>query len=269
MHLRNWVRAEWDRIAGFGLVGLGGVLLVLGYHGVSTSPFVAQQISYAVSGGMGGLFLLGLGVGLLISADLHDEWRKLDRIEMALRGEAVPETTRLLELLRRPPGGDGPAPVFPEAPAVAERAAERPRARVALAGGGAAMGVLAWGWWRSAHTVDLETAWTGLALAGLALAIALASVGGHAYRLRRFVAGRTRVLFGPALVAVTTTGTTSSRSGGPAMAAEGSTVFVVPGLRRFHRSGCPALASAAATPAATARGEVAPGLEPCKLCGAS
>ena len=265
MELRTWIRAEWDRIAGFGLVGLGGVLLILGYHGVSTSPFVAQQISYAVSGGMGGLFLLGAGVGLLISADLHDEWRKLDRIEMALRGEAAPDPKRLIELLRQRANGDGPAPMPPEAGPVPDRAHERPRAHVALAGGGAAIGILTWGWLRAAHTADLETAWTGLALAGLALAVALAVAGGRSYRLRRFVVGRTRVILGPAFEAVTITAAPS----GSAAAIDPATVFVVPGLRRFHRSGCPALAGAGATPEPTARAEVAPGLEPCKLCGAS
>lgn len=269
MDLRNWVRAEWDRIAGFSLVGLGGVLLVLGYHGVSTSPFVAQQISYAVSGGMGGLFLLGFGVGMLISADLHDEWRKLDRIEMALRGEAFPDPQRLVELLRRPTDGDVTRPVPPEEELLPVHGrAVVSGSRSALAGGGAAIAVLTWGWWRAAHTTDLSTAWTGLGLSGLALAVAMAVVGGDTFRRRRFLAGRTRVLLGPAFEAVSATAG-SSRSAVPTVPADETTVFVVPGLRRFHRTGCPALASAATAPEATGRDDVEPGLEPCKLCGAS
>src|SRR5207249_10468499 len=87
MHLMTWLRAEWDRVLGFGLIALGAVLLVLGYLGVSNSPYVAEQLSYIVSGGLGGLFLLGAGATLLILADLHDEWRKLDRVEAMLSGE--------------------------------------------------------------------------------------------------------------------------------------------------------------------------------------
>ena len=79
MDLMTWLRAEWDRVLGFTLIALGAILLVLGYLGVSDSPYVAEQLSYIASGGLGGLFLLGAGATLLILADLHDEWRKLDR----------------------------------------------------------------------------------------------------------------------------------------------------------------------------------------------
>ena len=57
MDLMTWLRAEWDRVLGFTLIALGAVLLVLGYLGVSDSPYVAEQLSYIVSGGLGGLFL--------------------------------------------------------------------------------------------------------------------------------------------------------------------------------------------------------------------
>ena len=87
MDLMTWLRAEWDRVLGFTLIALGAVLLVLGYLGVSDSPYVSEQLSYIVSGGLGGLFLLGAGATLLILADLHDEWRKLDRVEAMLSGQ--------------------------------------------------------------------------------------------------------------------------------------------------------------------------------------
>jgi hypothetical protein len=88
---KSWLRAEWDRVAGFSLIALGALLLVLGYAGVSGSPYVAEALSYIMSGGIGGLFLLGAGATLLISADIHDEWRKLDRVENALSsGEPIP-----------------------------------------------------------------------------------------------------------------------------------------------------------------------------------
>jgi hypothetical protein len=87
----RWLRTEWDRVLGFGLIGLGAVFVVLAYFGVSDSPYLAQQLSFITSGGIGGLFLLGAGATLLHTADVHDEWRKLDRIEQALRaGEPIP-----------------------------------------------------------------------------------------------------------------------------------------------------------------------------------
>ena len=87
MSLWAWVRTEWDRVGGVALIVLGAVLLGFGYHGVSTSPYLAEGLAYMVSGGLGGLFCLAVGAGLLISADLHDEWRKLERLEAAIRGE--------------------------------------------------------------------------------------------------------------------------------------------------------------------------------------
>jgi hypothetical protein len=90
MDLSNWLRAEWDRVAGFALIILGAVFLVLGYIGVSDSPYVVENLSYIMSGGIGGLFMLGAGATLLVSADLHDDWRKLDRVEEAMRsGETI------------------------------------------------------------------------------------------------------------------------------------------------------------------------------------
>jgi hypothetical protein len=80
-----WLRAEWDRVLGFGLIGAGAVAVILAHIGVSDSPYLAEQLSFMTSGGIGGLFMLGAGATLLSMADVHDEWRKLDRIEAALR----------------------------------------------------------------------------------------------------------------------------------------------------------------------------------------
>ena len=110
MDLMTWLRAEWDRVLGFTLIALGAVLLVLGYLGVSSSPYVAEQLSYIVSGGLGGLFLLGAGATVLILADLHDEWRKLDRVEAMLTGQ-IPFPAP------RPTNGVAPAPDVPTVPA--------------------------------------------------------------------------------------------------------------------------------------------------------
>jgi hypothetical protein len=39
---------------------------------------------YVVSGGLVGIFLLGLGGVMWLSADLRDEWRELARLERAV-----------------------------------------------------------------------------------------------------------------------------------------------------------------------------------------
>lgn len=83
------LKNQWDRASGWTAIALGGVLLVLGWLGVSRYALVPSQLPYLVSGGLGGIFLLGLGATLLLSADLQDEWRELDDLERKL--EAVEE----------------------------------------------------------------------------------------------------------------------------------------------------------------------------------
>jgi len=82
--LKSLFRLQWDRAAAWGLVALGAVVIAAGWVGVSGSALPAEQLPYIISAGVGGMFLLGLGATLWLSADLRDEWRKLDRIEHRL-----------------------------------------------------------------------------------------------------------------------------------------------------------------------------------------
>ncbi len=84
MNLINVMQKQWDRTAAVVLTLAGVIALFAGYIGVADSVVLAEQTRYIVSGGIAGLFLLGVGATLWISADLRDEWRKLDRIEEAL-----------------------------------------------------------------------------------------------------------------------------------------------------------------------------------------
>ena len=84
MEVTRWLRAQWDRVLAWVAVAAGAIALLLGWLGVSGAAFPAQQIPYVVSGGLFGLFLLGLGGVLWLSADLRDEWRKLDDLERGL-----------------------------------------------------------------------------------------------------------------------------------------------------------------------------------------
>lgn len=81
MDVMRWARAQWDRVLGGLLVLSGAVALVVGWVGVSDALVPAAQLPYVVSGGLGGLFLLGAGATLWLSADLRDEWRHLDQLE--------------------------------------------------------------------------------------------------------------------------------------------------------------------------------------------
>jgi hypothetical protein len=82
--VKNYVKDQWDRVGAWVCVIAGAVALLLGYLGVSGTPYIAEQIPYIVSGGLLGLFLLGLGAMLWLSADLRDEWRKIDAVDRHL-----------------------------------------------------------------------------------------------------------------------------------------------------------------------------------------
>jgi hypothetical protein len=88
MDIAKVLKKQWDRVIAIALTVTGAVFLISGWVGVSGTIVLAEQAPYMMSGGLGGIFLLGVGATLWISADLRDEWRKLDRIEQAL-GEGV------------------------------------------------------------------------------------------------------------------------------------------------------------------------------------
>jgi hypothetical protein len=84
MSFLTWARLQWDRLGAWICIGAGALVLLLGYIGVSGTAYTAEQLPYIVSGGLTGIFLLGVGGMLWLSADLRDEWRKLDDLDRTL-----------------------------------------------------------------------------------------------------------------------------------------------------------------------------------------
>jgi len=87
--LLDWARGQWDRVGAWICIALGLIALIVGWFGVSGTVYPAEQIPYILSGGILGIFLLGVGVLLWLSADLRDTWRKLDELDEHL-GAAPP-----------------------------------------------------------------------------------------------------------------------------------------------------------------------------------
>jgi hypothetical protein len=85
VELLKWCRLQWDRVLGAIAMVLGVLLLILGWIDVSGTEFVAKQIPYVVSAGLGGVVAVMLGGTLWLSADLRDEWRALDHVEDRLQ----------------------------------------------------------------------------------------------------------------------------------------------------------------------------------------
>lgn len=93
VELKTWLSAQWDRVLGAGAVIIGAIAILLGYRGVAGTPFPAEQIPYVISGAVVGIALIGIGLTSWLSADLRDEWRKLDRIEHLLDPSDAPPVT--------------------------------------------------------------------------------------------------------------------------------------------------------------------------------
>ena len=97
MEFLSWVRDQWDRVGAIVLVVAGALALLFGWLGISDAVLPSEQLPYLLSGGLFGVFLLGLGATLWLSADLRDEWRKLDRLEELVRGQPAVDGDQIVE----------------------------------------------------------------------------------------------------------------------------------------------------------------------------
>lgn len=114
MELLKYARIQWDRVAAAVAALIGFLALLLGYAGTRNTEFVAAQVPYLISGGLTGVFFLGLSATLWISADQRDEWRELRRLSLLISDDldarlAASELTASSSTTTSVPSGDGPA----------------------------------------------------------------------------------------------------------------------------------------------------------------
>ena len=104
---------------GWILIGVGALLMLLGYFGVSREALPGKQIPYLVSGGIGGMFLAVLGAYFLGTQELRSDSGRLDRLERMVE--------ELHERAAAPARRTGPhrATARPPAPAAAEGPSRR------------------------------------------------------------------------------------------------------------------------------------------------
>ena len=112
MDLKTVIRTFWDRIAAWVLVGAGALVLLLGWLGISGTPYVEEQIPYILSAGFAGLALIGIGATLWLSSDLRDDWHRLRALEEAVTAlleiEATTEPTTQMETAGSQSNGAAP-----------------------------------------------------------------------------------------------------------------------------------------------------------------
>jgi hypothetical protein len=203
-----------------------------------------------------------VGATLIVTAALHDEWRKLDRIEQAIdrlgqTGEPpavapAPVASSIVLPRESVPAPGGSAVLL---------AVDAPRIALVGAGGLAAAALVAGGWRATASAVTDSTAYSTVrfGVAGVVLA-AVVSVG-WTLSLRRAARCRRAVLLAP----FATAGADRADPGVPLRPAADGRVAVAEGLTRFHSPGCAALGSLAVRLVDEVEARRA-GHTPCHLC---
>ena len=226
--VRRMLRVEWDRTLGWSMLGAAQVGFLWGYRHLAAAPLAAEEVAYVISGGLGMLVMLLAGVALLLTADLRDEHSKLDGLDEAVFGKAVPRSGQRFWFGRMV-------------------------AAVAL--GAAAVAV---GWARASGTGDLDRALTGLVIAAIGSAVTGAVLTAHLALARRGVVARRDAVLGAVHGALAAPGpeTAADRLVDP--------LWTAPGLRRAHVRGCAALASARTAPVPVSPAET--DRELCRLC---
>src|SRR5436853_3666766 len=77
----RWVGRATRPVVGWVLAGLGVIAILIGYLGISRESLVAKQLPYLISGGIGGIALVGAGAALIATEDLRRFRTRLDRLE--------------------------------------------------------------------------------------------------------------------------------------------------------------------------------------------
>jgi hypothetical protein len=108
------IRTHWDRAGALALVVVGLLALLFGWIGMSGAVLTYEQLPYILSGGLFGLSLITVGTGLWLSADIKDEWRRIDRLEETLGERGVAGADRDIRIPDTSAGGEPQARRAPE-----------------------------------------------------------------------------------------------------------------------------------------------------------
>jgi hypothetical protein len=97
---------RWERALAVLSLLVGALALLIGWLGISRATLTTEQLPYLASGGLLGLFALGLAATLWLSADMRDEFGALLRIKHLMEEGANPPLEPVVRLERN----DGPVP---------------------------------------------------------------------------------------------------------------------------------------------------------------
>jgi hypothetical protein len=81
-----WLRDRWHRALAVITAAVGLALVIFGWVGVSGSHSTTKQLPYLASGGVGGLFALGVAATIWLSSDLREGLAKFQGSPPAVAG---------------------------------------------------------------------------------------------------------------------------------------------------------------------------------------
>lgn len=77
----RWAGGAVRPVIGWVLAALGVLVIILGWYGISGQALVAKQLPYLISGGLGGVALVGIGAALIGTEWLRREATRVERLE--------------------------------------------------------------------------------------------------------------------------------------------------------------------------------------------
>jgi hypothetical protein len=76
-----WVGRALRPYVGWICAGIGFLVIILGWFGVSGQALVAKQLPYLISGGIGGIAIVGVGAAYVAVEQIRRDSGRLDRLE--------------------------------------------------------------------------------------------------------------------------------------------------------------------------------------------
>jgi hypothetical protein len=77
----KWAAGAVRPWAGWVLAGVGIIVIIVGWYGVSGEALVAKQLPYLISGGLGGVALVGIGAAMISAERRRQDTGRIERLE--------------------------------------------------------------------------------------------------------------------------------------------------------------------------------------------
>lgn len=77
----RWAASAVRPWAGWILAAVGVIVIIVGWYGVSGQALVAKQLPYLISGGLGGVALVGIGAAMISAERRRQDTGRIERLE--------------------------------------------------------------------------------------------------------------------------------------------------------------------------------------------